>query len=253
MSAVVRQALNKTTLQVNLLNKEGQPTETDVPFTLYDHATKSSRYNWVHKLDARGNPDTLIVDARGIYDIVVHCIPSVTVENIQLTPGKHNAVAIDLPRGVLQLQLETKTTQQQPISVQCLVRQSGSKEILYVQDFNTAHQYLEGTYDLEILTLPRIEKQNVNILAGQTSPIKIPQPGTLQLNPTEIGVASVLMKVDEQLVKVYDFYSISTAQTLPLQPGTYTLVWRPDKGRSTAKTKVINFEIASLKTTTLKP
>ena len=255
MSAVVKQALNKTTLQVNLLNKDGQPTETDVPFTLYDHSTKASRYHWVHKLDARGNPDTLIVDARGIYDVVVHSIPSVTVENIILTPGKHNAVAVDLPRGILKLDIENfKATQQQtqPVSVQCLIRQTGSREILYVQDFNTAHQFLENSYDLEILTLPRIEQKNVNILAGQTFSIKIAQPGTLQLQPAEIGVASVFVKDGDKMNKVYDFYSVSTTQTLQLQPGTYTLIWRPDKGRSTAKTKAINFQIASLKPTTIK-
>ena len=255
MSAVVKQALNRTTLQVNLLNKEGMPSETDVPFTLYDRSTKASRYHFVHKLDARGNPDTLVIDARSVYDIVVHSIPAVTVENIQLTPGKHNAIAVDLPRGVLKLDIEGQktTAQQQPISVQCLVRPNGSPNILYVQDFNTSKQFLEGTYDLEILTLPRIVKDDVNVSPTNPLVITVPKSGTLQLNPTEIGVATLLIDDGEKMQKVFDFYSISTPQTLQLQPGVYTLAWRPDKGRSTAKTKAVRFEIASTKTTTLKP
>jgi len=124
---------------------------------------------------------------------------------------------------------------------------------LYVQDFNTSKQFLHGTYDLEILTLPRIVKDDVNISPTNPVVISIPRPGTLQLTPTEIGVATLLAKDGEKMEKVFDFYSISTPQTLLLQPGIYTLAWRPDKGRSTAKTKAIRFEIASTKTTTLKP
>jgi hypothetical protein len=47
--------------------------------------------------------------------------------------------------------------------------------------------------------------------------------------PTEAGVASVFLEKENQLVKVYDFYSIKQQKTVSLQPGNYIVIFRPDK------------------------
>jgi Ca-activated chloride channel family protein len=250
ISAVVKQALNRTTVQVNLLDKNGIPTVTDIEFSLVDHTTGKSRYQLVHRLDTKQNPDTLLIDPKGIYDIIVHSIPSVTKENIELTPGKHNIIALDVPQGTLSLELEGTIAKFE--GLQCIVRKTGTQEILYVQDFKTQMKYLEGIYDLEILSTPRIYKSGIEISSGKTTAIKIPIPGILIFTPSELGVASVFTRENEKMIKVIDFHSISTVQTIFLQPGKYQLIYRPDKGKQAKRTKVIDFEILSTKTVSLK-
>src|SRR5688500_14480595 len=44
MNVVISQALNNTTLQVNLLDKKGNPTETNVNMTFYDSFSGAVRY-----------------------------------------------------------------------------------------------------------------------------------------------------------------------------------------------------------------
>ncbi|HCQ29724.1 MAG TPA: von willebrand factor type a, partial [Flavobacteriales bacterium] len=99
LNIVISQAMNKTTVQVNLLDIYGNPTETNVNMTFYDHFSKQIRYNYVHTMNHRGNPDTIPLDPLGSYDLVVHTLPPVRKDSIVLTPGKHNIIAVDAPRG----------------------------------------------------------------------------------------------------------------------------------------------------------
>lgn len=250
ISAAVKQALNKTTVQINLLNSNGEPLETNVAFTLYDHSSSKVRYQYIHKLDARNNPDTLSIDPKGIYDLVVHTIPEVRKENLELSAGKHNIIAVDAPQGTLSLELEGLKLNTMNV-VQCIVRRAGSPHILYVQDIGTRADYLVGAYDLEILTLPRIYLNDIKIQQSKTTIQKISVPGFLQLNVSEPGVASVFIKENEKMKLVHDFHSLTANQTLALQPGNYILMYRPDKGKKASRTRNIPFKIDAAKSSTL--
>ena len=78
LNIVISQAMNSTSMQVNLLDKSGQPTETDVNMTFYEQFSGAIKYNYVHTINHRGNPDTLMIDPVGRYNMVVHTIPPVT-------------------------------------------------------------------------------------------------------------------------------------------------------------------------------
>lgn len=252
VNAVVSQALNTTSVQINLLNAYGAPTETNVEMTLYDHFTGKVRYNLIHSLNAAGNPDTLFLDPIGHYDLVIHTLPEVEKKDIVLTPGRHNLIAVDVPQGSLSIQVTGSATNYQP--VQCLVREQGSNEILYVQDANSTLKYLTGKYDLEILTLPRIETFGVLIEQGKTNTIKIPMPGTLNVYANQTGQCSVMSVVNGKVEKVFDFYSVDagSTQTLQLQPGDYQVIYRPDKGKQSILTQTTNVTIFSSKTSAIK-
>ena len=250
MRVVISRALNATTAQINLLDAYGMPTETNVGMTLYDHLTGDMKYNFVHTLNAKGNPDTLIMDPKVNYDLVVHSIPPVSKADIELVPGIHNTIAVDAPQGILELKLEVQATSFSAIPI--IVRQTGRDEILYVQDVNRLQKYLVGSYDLEILTLPRIIMKNVQVAEAKTTSIKIPKAGTLSLSPSEAGVASIFIKQGETLEKVFDFQQINSSKTLNLQPGNYTVIFRPDKGKQSAKTKQYSIQITSGKTTSVR-
>ena len=91
MDIVISQALNSTTLQVNLLDVNGVPSETNVNMTFYDRNTGEVKYNYIHTLNAKGNPDTLVIDPLPIYRIVVHTVPQAVKDSVVLVPGKHRA------------------------------------------------------------------------------------------------------------------------------------------------------------------
>ena len=72
----------------------------------------------------------------------------------------------------------------------CIVRKSGEMETLNIQDLNTSQKYITGTYDLEILTLPRIH-QTVDIVQSQTTEVKIPESGLVVLSFSSQGYGSI--------------------------------------------------------------
>ena len=244
MNVVISQALNNTSAQINLLDAYGNPTETATEVTLLDHFTGRVKYQFVHQINAAGNPDTIMLDPIGKYDLLVHSNPAVRVNNIELNPGKHNMIAADVPQGWLDLEVEgdkSKTS-----ALQCIIRKAGTNEFLEVQDFNRKEKYIVGTYDLEILSTPRVLKYNIDIDPGKTKLVTVGMPGTLQLSPTQPGVATLFYYFGDELTKVFDFGGIKTPQSLELLPGDYVLIWRPDKGKRAVLTQNVKVNIKPL-------
>ncbi len=250
MSVVISRALNATTSQINLLDIYGNPTETNIPMTLYNHNSEHIKYELVHTLNASGNPDTFLLDPKIKYDLVVHSIPSVTKKGIELLLGIHNTIALEVPQGTLELKLEMPATGY--ASVPALIRKSAEDEILFVQDLNRSQKYLVGSYDIEILTLPRINMKGIQINEAQTNSIKIPRAGVLSVLPSEAGVASIFKNNGKAQEKIFDFNKIANSKTINLQPGGYTIIFRPDKGKQSAKTKQYFIKITAGKTTSLR-
>ena len=59
LNTAVNTLFNKTTLTVNLLDEKGKPTISNVPMVFYDAVGGQSRYEYVHTLNNKNNPDTL--------------------------------------------------------------------------------------------------------------------------------------------------------------------------------------------------
>lgn len=250
MRILISRVLNPTTCQINLLDAYGNPTETNVEMTLYDHKSKTIRYNFIHTLNAKGRPDTLSLDPKYVYDLEVHSSPGVIKEGIELVPGTHTIIAAEVPQGTLEIKLEGTTNNFS--SLPCLIRRAGETGILLVQDANTSHRFLIGSYDLEILTLPRTILRNILIEEAKTNTIKISKAGTLLVTPSEAGVASVFQAQANQLVRVYDFYSIKSQKSVSLQPGNYLVIFRPDKFKQAERTKQLSVQIISGKTSSIR-
>lgn len=100
LNVVISQAL-KDTCQVNLLDINQRPTETNVAMTFYEMRSGTIKYDFVHTLNGKGNPDTLHIDPLGLYQIVVHTIPPVSKDSIEVIPGKHTTIGIDAAQGDL--------------------------------------------------------------------------------------------------------------------------------------------------------
>jgi Ca-activated chloride channel family protein len=99
MKKVVIEAISKTTFQVNLLDKEKKPTETNVNMTLYDLETGIPKYHFYHTMNARGLPDTITVSPMFNYQLQIHTIPSITIDNIQFKQNEHRVIEVNAAQG----------------------------------------------------------------------------------------------------------------------------------------------------------
>jgi Ca-activated chloride channel family protein len=250
LNVVISQALNSTTLQVNLLDESGRPTETDAGMTFYDLYSGKIKYNFIHTMNNRGLPDTLVVDPLITYRVDIHTLPPVSIDTLRITPGKHTVVAADAPQGYLQLKMAGSSNAAR--GLQCIVRQNGSFQTLNVQNFGDTEKYITGRYDLEVLSLPRIKLDDIDITQSHTTTIEIPEPGIAVLRKSFNGYGTLLLNDKNTLTRVYELNETLTLETLYLQPGSYRIVFRPKISRSTLYTVEQNFIIESGKTTDIQ-
>ena len=250
LNVVISQALNSTTMQVNLLDQSGRPTETDASMTFTDLSTGKVIYNFVHTMNYRGLPDTLVVDPLITYRVDIHTMPPVTIDTLRISPGKHTVVAADAPQGYLNLKMAGVSNAAK--GLQCIVRKSGLHETLNVQNFGETEKYITASYDLEVLSLPRINIKDVVISQSHTTSIEIPEPGIAVIRKTFIGYGTLLLNDKNKLTRIYELNETQTLETLYLQPGSYKIVFRPKSSRSTLYTVEQNFIIESGKTTDIQ-
>jgi len=250
MKTVVTQAMNPTTTQINLLNAFGKPTETDVEVSLHDSYSGALLYNFIHALNGAGLPDTLMLNPMAKYDVIVHSVPQVSKNGVELIAGTHNIIPVEVPQGSLKLAEAGLYKRATPL--QCIIREKGKREILMVQDFGIAHKYLTGVYDLEILTLPMIKMQDVPMKQGVVKDITVESPGTLSITNSFGGIASIYVAGDGKMERVYEFKKLTSKEILLLQPGKYVMVTRLNDKKSSVFTRTDNFEISSGTITALR-
>lgn len=242
LNVVISQAMNNTTVQVNLLDANGLPTETDVNMTFYNSFSKAIVYNFIHTMNYRGNPDTIPLDPALKYDLVVHTLPLVHKENITIIPGKHNVIALDAPQGYLQLEMNGLNEYK---DLKCIVRKKDELGTFHIQDFSKVTKYITGDYDLEILTLPRTYIKNVNIKQSHTTKVFLPEPGLGIFFLPSNGVASIFEEKNNTLTLVYTFSTNTNRETIVLQPGNYRIVQRGANLKQVIYTKEKSFKITS--------
>lgn len=247
LDVVISQALNSTTMQVNLLDQAGKPTESDVNMTFYDVVSGRAMYNIIHTMNSKGLPDTLVIDPLITYHVVAHTIPPVTYDSLTLIPGKHTVIGMDAPQGYLQLKMAGSGVASK--GLQCLVHPRGKTEILNLQYFGDTEKYITGLYDLQVLTLPRLSIPNVDIRQSHTTTIEIPEPGIAVIRKYFNGYGSLYLEDKNKLSWIYNMDENQTQESLYLQPGNYRVVFRPKSSRSSIFTIENKFTIESGKTT----
>lgn len=243
MEVVISQALNSTTAQVNLLDINGDPTESNVNMTFSDHFSGKIIYNFIHTINHRGVPDTLVLDHLVTYDMRVHTLPPVDVKDFKVYVGKHTVIAADCPQGTLLVKVDGSS---QYRGLQYLIRQSGKMETLNIQEINKEEKYLVGKYDLEVPILPRLNIDGVKIDQSTTTTVTIPRPGILNLLKGAPGFGSIYVvrsNTDQEWVCNLD--PNVKNETLVLQPGSYRVVYRAQNARQILFTINRRFEIKS--------
>jgi len=242
MGVIISQALNTTTAQVNLLDSYTKPTETAVNMTFYDSRTGVMKYNYIHTINNRGNPDTLPLDPLSTYKMVVHTIPQIEKDSIELTPGKHTIIAIDAPQGYLTLKANGTNEYK---DLKYIIRKKGDMNTLLVSDADKLEKLLVGKYDVEILSLPRIYLNEVVVSQSKTTTMQIPQPGIANVVIQNLGYGQIFLNEKNKLKLIYNIGENSIKETLVLQPGSYTAVFRPKNSKESIYTITREFKVES--------
>jgi Ca-activated chloride channel family protein len=248
---VISQALNSTTAQVNLLDAYGNPTETNVNMTFYDNFSGLIKYNFIHTMNNRGLPDTLYLDPLSQYNLVVHTIPPVEKDSIKLTPGKHTIIPADVPQGYLKLVSGGKNPTDLK-NFDAIIRQSGKMQTINLQEFGQTEKYLVGKYDMEILCMPRLYINDVDISQDSTTRVEIPQSGIATIQLSANGYGSVYQEDDNKLKWIYNLRENTAQESLYLLPGKYRVVFRTKFTNKSAYTVEKSFIVTSGSSITVK-
>lgn len=250
MQVIIDRIFHSTSCQVSLLDESGNPLETNVNMTFEDSYSGKIRYNYIHTMNTKGNPDTLYINPMPEYKITAHTIPPVSVDSIKLTPGRHNIIAIPAPQGNLCVKVvsgHTDRYRQIPI----VVRQKDSNKIINVQYLDIVEKYITGKYDLEVLCLPRLNIGNIDISQSTTTQIKIPSPGTAIIQKNKLGNGSLYVIREKKIEWIYNLRDEDIQESILLQPGTYMIVFRPNTSKETKETVNQKFVIRSNMTTSV--
>lgn len=253
LKVVVNEAINSTTAQVNLLDVNGNVKETNVDFTLYDQNTGVIKYTYIHTMNREDRPDTLTLDPLPTYKMVVHTTPTVEVYDIKLEPGEHTIITADTPQGKLELKQRNLKLHKQK-TLYCIIREDEDSQTLNVQSFDKIDKYLVGTYDIEILTLPRFYVDDVQIKQSETTTIQLPEGGlaTFQTKPNEKGFGSLYKMDGDEMVWIYNLNEQNPNETLTMLPGNYKVVYRRESGKKTIYSIEKNFQVQSGKSTLIR-
>lgn len=249
-SIIQQQKLNKTSAQVNLLDISSLPSETNVNMTFYDVARKEYKYNYIHTLNHKENPDTLYLDDFPAYKVVAHTIPPVESKETKLSPGKHTIIAIDAPQGFLSIQRAPGAYNFNE-KIKCVVRKGGDMNTLHVQGLNVKEKYIVGNYDIEVLTLPRIHLKENKIEQSKLKTLEIPNAGMLNVRCLESGDGCIMIRRSGKLEWVCNL-TTETLQTYYLQPGDYVAAWRAKSLKGSIYTIEKKFTITSDNQTTVE-
>lgn len=246
LNLIVNKILIKTTAEVDLLDGENNPTETDVNMSLFSLPTHLRKYDFYHTLSPRGFPDTLYIDPVSEYDLLIHTLPPVWKKNVALTSQGHNSIAVDAAQGNMEILLQGKTLNNNLNNkIKCLVRKQDTGEIINVQDFNTTEKYLVGKYNLEILTLPPTYIKDVDISQYKTTRIELPTPGIANLVKKYEVYGGIFLVKNGRAEKIYEMTADAKNELIALSPGSYQLIYRPKFSKTMHNTKTVEFTIVS--------
>lgn len=240
LKLVITEALSQTTVEVDLLDINKVPSETDVDMTFYEAGTGKVKYNYLHTINHRGNPDTLVLDPDLKYDLTVHTIPPVEKKNISIQRGQHNIIPLDAPQGFLRLELDGAINKYFPTTI---VRKNGEMKTLNVQEFGKTEKYIVGKYDLEVLTLPRIYLKDVEIKQSSVNTLKIPTSGSVLFNKPANGYGSIYVDDGKNVTWVCNFNPNLINEVIYLQPGKYKVMYRMQTAKETLRSVERNFEV----------
>jgi len=242
---VISKAVLNTTVQVNLNDIYKAPKETDVTMNFYKAGSEELMYTYVHTINKFGYPDTLNIDPKYQYDLVVHTLPKIEKKGITIIRNTHNTIILDAPQGFIRVRFTNAT---RPYSLEARITETGSEKTINVQQINTTDKYIVGKYSIEVLTLPRTY-QTIEIAQSSTTSVEVLAPGLLSYKSGNPIIGQIFyIHTSGKREWVCNLDQTSRTGQWYLQPGDYKVVYRSKNGRSSSLTVETDVKIYSNKT-----
>ena len=242
LDIVISQAMHNTTAQIDLMDHTGRALETDVPISIYEQASGAVRDHFVHTMNHKGRPDTLVLSPVPTYRIVAHTLPPLIQDSVQLEPKQHNHIEMPAAQGWLDLGLGNLRSDLSGVGVRVT---RGDCELVHRQKLGSKVKYLAGTYDLEIGTTPTTFIDGVVIRGGQVVPVAVPEPGALSLNTGTAGYGGIFVRRAGDWQLVIPFDGGNPTGRYGLQPGEYMMVFRAKRATNSTLSAVHPFSMRS--------
>ncbi len=248
LKSVVNKALVNTTVEVDLKDITGKPTETDVTLFFYKAGTNQLKYTMQHTINRYGNPDTLILDPSIKYDLIVNTLPRREVYDITIKKNTHNTIPVDAPQGYIRCRLNNATRSYQ---IESRVTLENNPLTINTQQINATDKYIVGRYTLEVLTLPRLYF-TVQVNQSSVTNIDFEAPGlfTYKSNNTVTGQIFV-QNSQGKWDWVCNLDPLTLSGQWNLQPGHYKVSYRQKNIKSSIYSYEQDFRILSNKTTSI--
>lgn len=244
LNNIVNLALYNTTCQVNLLDSYNESTETNVPMIFYDSKSKLPRYSFIHTFNNKGISDTLFIDPLINYDIEIHTIPHIRIDNISLIPGRHTNIPAKTPQGSMVIKYKGKELSSLK-TFPILVKKKGEKDVINIHSINSSEKYIVGKYDLEVMTMPRLKLDNIEVGQSSTTTIEIPALGIANINKGKEGMMGSLFVKENNVWEFVTSLNEMINESINLLPGQYMVVTRLKASTKTTQTISKEFKIES--------
>jgi len=248
LDKILYQTMKETTVAINLLDINDKPKETNVNITFINSLTGETEYDYVHYIHPNGKPEIVRIDPLLTYDIIVNTIPKVIKNNVSFEGGKENIVNIKTPQGWLLV----KDHYKEYVTLPVIVKESDKPNTLNVQHLGNHEKYLVGTYDIEVLTLPRTYFYGIKINQSETTVLSIPPPGLFSMLDHVHGIGSIYqIKENGGHIWIHNLENETSKTLLAMLPGNYKFVFRSKKAMGSHFTYVKYFTIKSGATTSI--
>ena len=129
-----------------------------------------------------------------------------------------------------------------------MIKKADAQNTLHVQNLNSTERYLCGKYNIEILTLPRIEMKNIEVSQSKTTNLQRAAPGNVNIEKNGEIFGGIFYLKDNQWIKLYELKNKVFLENIALQPGNYRLIYRNRINRKMKETKVKDIVIKSNQT-----
>jgi Ca-activated chloride channel family protein len=250
LNLALEQSMAKTTVTVELLDQELQPTETNVTVSFLNHLTREPVYEFVHYRDKNNITDTLEIEPILTYDVIANTIPPVERKRVDIIGGRHNEIKLETPQGFLNITMRDYMKYEN--GVHALIKKPGTKEVIHVQGVPNTEKYLTGIYDVEVLTLPKTLFKNVEVTHQKTTKLSLADPGLVNFISSSYIFATIFQIQGKKESWVTNLDTKNTTTTLAMQPGDYKIALRTKDTYGSKFTEIKYFKVNSRQSTSIK-
>lgn len=243
LQETVSLAVGETTLSISLQLNNGQLI-TNTPFSLIDPYQSNSINTYIHTLTKAGIQDTLRLDPRGFFQVVIHSFPEIKSDIFQLESGKHNEINMTIPKSALDVDFKP---QYDDPAYRFYIQKNNQWIYNHIMNDITL---LSDDYQITNTLLP-FNSRIVKLEEAAVTPYKTFANGRLNIHNNKQWMASIYQIKDNNWQLAVNIGELNNDYQIKLQPGDYALVYIHKEEKNSEQTHQHRFTIYENKTTVI--